>query len=331
MPKDPTSDKLKARMQQWQSYVEQPVTDSDTFSVAKIAAARGSEKTASPRLLTGAVVSSDIVILRRNRSESSTVGATRVEVIHTAPLYDAEGRLLKPALAVPTFASAAGNTPRPSAPRNGACRLWCHCGGGCSLHRSALCYSGVPSGGKFRRDRHAGRFRVRNGAGRFVGVGAYWGRRDPFLHDQQHLAANGGGVCRGCAANHLIGKGMVVLGPGGTRVERADRSPFDFRLRHAHIAINLRLEHLVAEPLPNHAGNGAVQAGSTLIQGEQNPQQFDLKMVLAGKAMNHLVQRVHARERIHTRLGRDQQIVAGNNGVLGQQSQRRRAVDQHPI
>ena len=91
------------------------------------------------------------------------------------------------------------------------------------------------------------------------------------------------------------------------------------------------VEDLLAEPLAQLGERLARVDGAQVgdVQHDAEPLEVGVEVLL--RQLDHLERLLDALEREVLRLGRDQRVVGGHEGVDGQQAERGRAVDQHDV
>ena len=114
-------------------------------------------------------------------------------------------------------------------------------------------------------------------------------------------------------------------------VEENDRLAFDLRFRDADVLLDDRCKHFLAESLAYFLGNHPVKPGALLVHRDQDAKELDFESEVFGQPDDHLVKRVHPSESVELRLGRNQEMGAGDDGHFCQASERRGAVDQDPV
>ena len=133
------------------------------------------------------------------------------------------------------------------------------------------------------------------------------------------------------AGENLVGEVTVGVGPTGTRIVKQNRLAVARSLGQPDIAWNDRLEQFVLEEFPQILGDLLRQVGTVVIHGQQNALDFERAVEGASDPLESLNQLADSLQSEILSLHRDEKTIRGDEGVQGEQIERRGTVEDDEI
>ena len=129
----------------------------------------------------------------------------------------------------------------------------------------------------------------------------------------------------------LLGGLEVARGAPRTGIVGHHRLAIARRLGDPDVAGDDRLEHLVAEVVPDVLLDGVGQPGTPVVHGQQDRGDVERRVQVLAYQVDVVDQLVEPFQRVVLALDRDQHLLRGHERVDRQQAERRRAVDEDVV